>query len=255
MEDAVIETGGKRRTLEAGRGLAWWTQAWALFMRNPVMWLVFGVAFIVSYIVLGVIPILGGLAAALLYQVIVGGWMLSARKLESGGTLEFADLFSGFKEKLNPLLVLGAFALLAGLLLVVIVAVLGGGAVLGIGAGAAARSGGGMMAGAAVGMFSMVVALVLAFVIGMAFWLAPALVVFGNVAPLDALKASWSASLANIAAFLVYGVIWIVAGVVASIPLGLGWFVLLPLTMLGMYCSYKEIFEGEAPASVGAAAL
>jgi uncharacterized membrane protein len=79
----------------------------------------------------------------------------------------------------------------------------------------------------------------------MAIWFAPALVVLRNVAPVDAIKASWAASLRNIGPFLVYGVIWIVAAMVASIPFALGWLVLMPLTALGMYVGYKDIFEGQ----------
>src|SRR5438067_12483285 len=103
MEDAVMEGGVKQRTLEAGRGAAWWTESWALFMKNPGMWLVFGVITMLAFVVLGFVPIIGGLIAAALAQVIAGGWMLSARKLDSGGSLELADLFAGFKDKVNPL--------------------------------------------------------------------------------------------------------------------------------------------------------
>jgi len=243
MEDAVIETGAKRRPVEAGRGTAWWTQSWAIFMKNPGMWLLFGVIFLAGFAVLSLLPVLGGLVAAVLAQVIVGGWMLSVRKFDAVGTLEAGDLFAGFKDRLNPLMVLGAVALGASIVIFLVTAVIGGGAIMGMVMGGAARSAGGMMAGAFVGMLAVVVGLALGAVFGMAFWFAPALVVFRNVAPIEALKQSWSATLGNIAAFLIYGVIWIVAAVVASIPFGLGWLLLIPLTMLAMYCSYQDIFE------------
>lgn len=243
MEDTAIAAAG-RRTVEAGRGTAWWTQSWALFMKNPGMWLIFGVVFVVAFFVLGLIPFIGGLVATVLGQVIIGGWMLAARKLDSGGSIEFADVFAGFKDKLNPLLVLGALAAGATLVIFLVMAVMGGGAVMGMVAGGAARSTGGLMAGAAFGMLAVLVGLVLGFVFAMALWFAPALVVFRDLAPVEALKASWSATVGNVAAFLIYGLIWIVAAVVASIPFGLGWFVLMPLTMLAIYCSYKDIFEG-----------
>ena len=71
----------------------------------------------------------------------------------------------------------------------------------------------------------------------------PALVVFHNMAPIDAAKASFAASLKNVMAFLVFGAIYIVAAIVASIPFGLGWLVLVPLLALCAYLSYKEVFE------------
>jgi uncharacterized membrane protein len=248
MEESAIDTGSgagaKWRAVDSSRGTVWLTEAWALFMKNPGMWVIFGLIFMVGMVFLGFIPMIGGLISALLTQVIIGGWMLCARKLETGGTLEVGDLFVGFKEKLNPLLVLGALALAATVVIVLVMVVLGGGAMMGMMAGGAARSGGGFMASAAVGMLALLVGLVLGSVFAMAFWFAPALVVFRDIAPVDALKASWSASLGNMVPFLVFGVIWIIAAVVASIPLGLGWFVLMPVTALACYRSYVDIFEG-----------
>jgi uncharacterized membrane protein len=243
MDEAVLEPGVKHRNLDAGRGVSWWSEAWGLFMKNPAMWLVFGVIVVVGMAVLHFIPVLGSLVAAVVFQVIVGGWMLSARKLEGGGKLEVPDLFLGFKDKLNPLLVLGAISLGATIVIVLVMGMLGGGAVLGMAASGAAGSAGGLMATAAVGLLAVVIGIALGFVFAMALWFAPALVVFRNVPPIDALKASWAASVGNIVPFLVYGLIWIVAAVVASIPLALGWLVLMPLTALAMYASYKDIFE------------
>jgi hypothetical protein len=243
MDDALIPARSAPRTVDGNRGLDWWTEGWALFMKNPGMWLVFGVIFLVLMVLLGFIPILGALASAVLTQVIVGGWMLGARKLESEGTLEPADLFSGFKDRLNPLLAVGGLALGVTIVIVAVGAIFGAGGVVGMIAGGGSGHMGGMMAGLAGLMLAAAVMMVLAFVAAMALWFAPALVVFSDVAPLDALKDSWSASLKNIVPFLVYGLLWIVAAVVASIPLMLGWFVLMPLTMLSMYRAYVDIFE------------
>jgi uncharacterized membrane protein len=249
MEDAMAGTAGMWRSVDSGRGTEWWKESWALFMKNPGIWLVFGVIFFVICAVLGMIPILGGVIAALLTQILIGGWMLSARKLDQGGTVEAGDLFSGFKDKLNPLLVLGAFALIASIITFAVMGVLGMGAFFGMTASGIARSGSGFMASAGMFLLALLVGLVLAFIFAMAFWFAPALIVLRGVQPIDALKASWSASLANIGPFLIYGLLWIVAAVVASIPFGLGWLLLIPLTMLGMYAAYQDIFERQSAAA------
>lgn len=243
MENTIAPPPAKWRSVEVARGTAWWTESWALFMKNPGIWVLFGIIFIVGLMVLNIVPMIGGLAAAVLAQVILGGWMMSARKAESGGALEAGDLFAGFKDKLNPLLVLGALAAVASIVIFMVTFFMGGSAFLGMMLGGVASSTGGVMAGAAFGLLALLVGLALGFVAAMAFWFAPALVVFRDTAPIDALKASWSGSLANVGACLVYGVIWIAAGVVASIPFGLGWIVLMPLTVLGIYASYKDIFE------------
>jgi uncharacterized membrane protein len=39
-------------------------------------------------------------------------------------------------------------------------------------------------------------------------------------------------------------VIYIVASIVASIPFGLGWLVLVPVSLLAAFVSYREVFEG-----------
>lgn len=241
MEEAmkgVVEARG----VDAGRGVTWWSEAWALFTKSAGMWIVLALILLVILVVLSLIPLLGSLAASLLLPVFVGSWMLAARKVESGGALELGDLFSGFKDKLTPLVVLGALLLGATLVIAVAAGALGFGAVMGLMAGGSNHSMGGMMAAMGAGMLALLVTMTLGVLIAMAFWFAPPLVIFRNVAPVDALKASFSASLKNVLAFLVYGVIYLIAAIVASIPFGLGWIALVPVVLLTVYVSYKDVF-------------
>src|SRR2546421_2252628 len=90
------------RAVDGGRGITWWSEAWTLFMKSPGLWIVFGVILFLVFGALGFIPLVGALAASLLAPVFVGGWMIAARKVETGGTLEVGDLFAGFKNKLQP---------------------------------------------------------------------------------------------------------------------------------------------------------
>jgi hypothetical protein len=230
------------RSVAGGRGTSWWSEAWAQFTKNAGMWIVLALILLVILVVLSVIPLLGSLAASLLLPVFVGGWLLAARKVETGGALEVGDLFAGFKDTLKPLLVLGALVLAATLVIGAVVGALGVGAVMGMTVGGAQRSAGGMVAAIGAGMLALLVGLALGLVVAMAIWFAPALVVFRNVAPVDALKASVAASLKNIVPFLLYGVIYIIAAIVASIPFGLGWIVLVPVLLLTVYVSYKDVF-------------
>lgn len=246
--DQALAGAPEARTVDAGRGVNWWSEAWALFTKATVLWIALGLILIIILFALGMIPLLGALAASLLVPVFVGSWMLAARKVEGGGALEVGDLFACFRgDKLTPLIVLGAL-LLAGVVVIGLVAgVLGMGAFFGMGAGMHNRSMGGVFAAMGAGMLTMLVVLAIGVVLGMAFWFAPSLVVFHGMAPLDAVRASFAASLKNIVAFVVYGAIYIVASIVASIPFGLGWIVLAPLVMLTAYVSYREVF-GPPPA-------
>lgn len=231
------------RSVDAGRGVTWWIEAWALFMKNPVMWVVFAVILIIGFIVLGLVPFLGFLVSTLVAPVFAGSWMLAARNLEDGGVLEIGDLMTAFKEKATPLLVLGALLVAATLVVMLLAAGLGVGAFMGAMAGGSSASGSGVFAALGVGLLALVVVLLPSLLISMAIWFAPALVVFRNVAPLEAMKASFAANLRNIAAFVVYAVIYLIAAILASIPFGLGWIVLVPVALLTVYVSYQDVFE------------
>ena len=76
----------------------------------------------------------------------------------------------------------------------------------------------------------------------MAYWFAPALVMLRNDEPVAAMKASFVACLANVVPMLVYSLIGLVLAIVATIPFGLGWFVLGPVFAASVYASYKDIF-------------
>jgi uncharacterized membrane protein len=57
------------------------------------------------------------------------------------------------------------------------------------------------------------------------------------------MKASFAACLKNMLPFLVFGVIAMVLGFIAALPLMLGWLVLLPMLVGAHYASYLDLFE------------
>ncbi|MCW5636561.1 MAG: hypothetical protein KIT17_24730 [Rubrivivax sp.] len=241
MDGSTIDV--SPRAVEGGNGVAWWSEAWALFMRTPLLWIVLAILLFIIMVVLGFIPLVGALAAVLLLPVFVGGWMLAARKVEQGGALEVGDLFTCFQgERLTPLLVVGALLLAGTVVIGLVVGALGLGAVFGGVVGAVNHSSGGVLAALGASLFAGLVAVVLGLLLTMVSWFAPGLVVFRAVPPVEALKISFAACLKNIVPFLVWGVIYLIAAFVASIPLGLGWILLGPLTILAAYASYKDVF-------------
>jgi uncharacterized membrane protein len=60
--------------------------------------------------------------------------------------------------------------------------------------------------------------------------------------PVAALRESFFGCLKNVVPFLVYSIVFVVLGIVASIPLGLGWLVLGPITIASVYTAYRDIF-------------
>lgn len=244
MNQAIGNTAGVR-SVDAGRGLGWWTDAWAVFMKNPGMWIVLGLVTGVIFFVLALIPFLGALALALLAPVFTASWMLTARKAAGGGAIEIGDVFSAFKsERMSSLVVLGALLLAVVFVIGVLMFVVGAGAMFGAGAGAASGSAAGAAAAVGVGLVMSLVMLVVGLVVGMAFWFAPGLVILGGLSPVDAIKASFAGSLKNIVPMILYTVIYFVAAIVATIPFGLGWLALIPVLMVTIYTSYRDIFGG-----------
>ncbi|MEO8297843.1 MAG: BPSS1780 family membrane protein [Burkholderiales bacterium] len=242
MDTTATGSSPQGRSVDAGRGLSWWSEAWALFMRNPGMWVVLGLILLVAFIALSLVPFLGTLAAGLLMPVFAASWMQAARKAEAGGTLVVNDLFTGFQDQAAPLMVLGAVLMAVTFVIGIVAAALGVGSMMGLVMGGAHNSLGTMFAAMGTGMLALLVLLVLGALAGMALWFAPALVVFQRMAPVDALKASFAACLKNVVPFLLWSVLYLVASVIASIPFGLGWVVLVPVLLLSVYTSYNDVF-------------
>ena len=232
------------RTRDAGQGTAWLGAAWEMFKQAPGIWIALVVIYIVLAMVLSFIPMIGQLALTLLGPVFMGGILLGCKALDDGQELRIDHLFAGFKEKLGPLVIVGA--LYMGGLVVIGILVFGLGAML-FGANALANLGSGAMgmnAGSAIMSVLLLCCLVLllALPLAMAMWFAPALVVFHDMQPVAAMQSSFFASLKNIMPMLIYGLILMVLAIVATIPFGLGWLVLLPVLLASSYAAYRDIF-------------
>lgn len=238
------------RPLAAGEGAAWWGESWRIFCAAPGVWLAIFVVFVVLSVGLFYIPIVGSIAHTVLTPVFAGGVMLGCHALARGRPLTIGHLFDGFQgARFAPLLVLGLLWLAV---LFVLAIVMVGTVFLALGAsGLAALMGIGgttsidyaalLSAGAAIFIVGMV-AVVVALLVAMAYWFAPALVVLNGEPPLVALRKSFMASWRNFGAFLLYGVIYIGLAIVATIPLGLGWFVLGPMLVGSCYAGWRTIF-------------
>lgn len=227
------------RSVDAGRGWAWITEGFELFKKQAGLWIGIVLVLFVIMIVLAVIPILGAIATALLLPVFGGGLMLGCRSLQRDGTLELGHLFAGFKANTAGLVTLGALAIVGWIVVMLpVFAIVGTGAFLGAASGDAA--GVGAIGGSFV--LGMLVALALSILVYMAFWFAPALVALRGVAPVAAIKQSFAGCLRNIVPFLIYGVALFVLGILAAIPLGLGWLVLGPVVIASIYAAFRDIY-------------
>ena len=243
------------RVVDAGRGVAWWVEGWRLFTPSVGTWLLIAVVLcglILVSALIGMIPLIGqlvGLALEVLWPAVIGGLMLGCRAIDRGNPLMVAHLFAGFSQRTRSLVIAGA--IYTGLLLLITIA---------IGAMMIAIFGVSILnvlmhtadpAQMGIAYSSAVVAVLLGFLfflllllpLLMAIWFAPSLIMLGGAEATAAMKASFAGCLHNILPFLVYGIVGIVLAIVASIPFGLGWFVLGPVTITSIYASYCDIYE------------
>jgi uncharacterized membrane protein len=231
------------QAVEAGAGVRWITEGWRLFTLNPGMWVVLILLYAIVLVVLSLVPLVGGLAASLITPALGAGLFHGARQLDQGSDLAIDHLFVGLLDprKRGPLLILGALYLGVVVVAVLIAMVFGGGTALMTALGGDLFAAGGMM----------VTVLALSLIVlaaAMAFLYAGPLVLFADQPPVEAVKMSAIACLKNMMPMLVFGLLWLVLAVVASIPLGLGWFVLGPLTVAALYISYKDLFAADTTA-------
>jgi len=232
--------------LTARHGWEWIKQGYALFMKAPLLWIVVLLICVVAAIAFSSVPVVGEPLVSLLMPVVLVGLMAGCKDLLKGDELELAHLFRGFQQHTAQLVTLGGIALVSQFLIFGLMMLAGGAALVSILMSGQpdvdpevmmqAVSGAGLAILLGVILFSMLI---------MAMQFAPLLVFFNNVTPLMAMKLSLQAFLNNITAMLVYGVTFIFLAILASIPMMLGWLVLLPLVFTSLYASYSEIFPAE----------
>jgi uncharacterized membrane protein len=241
------------RTVGAGHGATWWGEGWRLFTPAVGVWLLIWIILLVVYLAAALTGI-GSLVMHVLLPVFTGGMMLGCRALDRGNPLTLGHLFAGFSQRTGPLVVVGLIYTGLGLLVTLLVAgmmvALFGVAIFNMLAGTVDPSQSG------IALDSVVVAVLLCVLfflllllpLIMAVWFAPALVMLGGLSPGAAMAASFRGCLRNVVPFLLYGLIGFGLAIVASIPFGLGWLVLGPVTMATIYTSYCDIFEDQGPA-------
>jgi hypothetical protein len=234
--------------VDAGNGIGWLTDAIGLVLKNPAAFLVMGLILAV----INFIPILGSLAITIFGPALLGGLVFAAREESEGRKAEIGHLFRAFQEpgKLGPMLLLCLPAIVGGAVLLVLALVFGIGALLGGGLSAASGSefGWGALGGGVVVLI--VVAVAIGFAIYALQFFAVPRVMLEGAEPFAAMKESFSACIANIGAFLLFGIVLVVAFVVLGVVLAfipiLGWLALMAVgsAVFGCaeYIAWRQVF-------------
>jgi uncharacterized membrane protein len=244
------------KVADAERGIAWLTEGFDFFKRNIGVWIGVSVIFLIFYIILSAIPVIGGLLLALLTPVFLGGLMLGCRDLDQGKALALNHLFAGFSGNTGQLILLGLLNYVGMILIMVISMIivmpfLGGMEFMTQFMHTMEHGDIAMAPDMFIGvLLVMLVGMLFYLPLIMALWFAPVLIVVDRQNAIDALVNSFKGCLKNILPFLLYGLLGLVLAIVASIPLMLGWLVLFPMIVASIYLGYKDIFKEEEESAI-----
>ena len=260
------------QSVPAGQGWTWWRQGFAIFRASPWMWMLMVVVlmgvFLAAGAVLGAIGFsmmrspsvlilvsgVMGLALSIVYPIFEGGLMLAARDTDEAEGPTVGHLFAGFSQSAGTLATVGGLLLVGNIVIQVVV-----GAVFGMGftKGAAGDPGAMIQQGALV----FLIYLALTIPLMMAFWFAPALVVFNGLSAIDAMRSSFVGCLKNIVPFLIYGLVGLGFGILLGLLLGIliavtrGLAIILMLAVLlsivpiilgSIYSGYRDIYTARS---------
>lgn len=229
--------------LHAGHGWEWIKRGYALFMKAPLLWIVLIMIFFIGMAALSVIPILGEPLTSLLLPVILVGLMVGCRALEQGDELELSHLFIGFQQRTTQLITLGGIALVAQFLIFGAMMMVGGGTLVSILMSAQPPDSPEILTQAIAGAsLAVLLGIFLFSLLLMSMQFAPMLVYFNNLTPIAAMQLSLRAFTRNISSMLVYGITFTLLAILATMPMMLGWLILMPVVFTSVYAAYSEIF-------------
>jgi len=208
MKDMI----GEPRVVPAGRGAAWWAEAFGLFRAAIGTWIGIMMIYLVITVGIGFIPFVGTVGHWLLTPVFMGGLMLGCAALRRGEPLRVSHLFEGFQgTHFVPLMIIGAVNIAITLAIVALasVSVLATMHLTDMANMSESLDAflGSARAITGTSLLATVVGLVIVAAFAMLNWFAPALVALRGVSAVEAMKLSFLACLRNWLPFLVYGLI------------------------------------------------
>lgn len=227
------------KATSVGSGVEWIGRGWQLAKGDLGNWALTMIVFFGISFVLGLIPIIGALASALITYVWGGGLMMGCQAAKEGRGFKLDYLFAGFKHQTVSLVLLSVIVMVIsiGVMLVTV-----GGAYFSILAGDTSgfESEAGMQM-----VLGMLIGMAILLPVMMAVWFAPALIVLQNLSVIEAMKASFFGCLKNILPFIIYGIIMMIMIFIAAIPLFLGLLIVMPIAICSTYSAYREIYLTE----------
>jgi uncharacterized membrane protein len=232
------------RKLASGRGWDWLAEAFSMFMQAPGVWIGIAVIYVIIFIAASAVPG-GSLLTTLFGPTLTAGIVLGSHSQATGQGVKLEHLFAAFSGgRLGSLVVLALIYVGALLVLFLLAALI---AIAGLGLSPANFKAGNFEDYILPLLLVVLVLLALYIPVLMGMWLAPALIVLRGMEPVAAFTLSFRACLVNFMPFLIYGLAGLVLCLLATLPLCLGWLVLLPVICISIYTSYRDMFPEALP--------
>lgn len=236
------------KPVEPARGVRWVRDGFTLFARRPLAFAAMFVAYMFVVLILALLPLAGALLQMATLPLLSLGFMVAGQSALLGGGVhpgQFFEPLRGSPQKRRALITLCLIFGACALAILLVCDMLSAGAMQRM---QAVMAGGGKQAEldailAEPGVSQAVISgMVLASLLSVPFWHAPALVHWGGQGALQALFSSTLALWRCKGAFLVYGLAWlaltVVAGVISAQALLLfgagrgGYFLLMAMSLL-----------------------
>jgi hypothetical protein len=248
----------RAQTLPPSAGWRWLADGYAIYRRNPGVMMALVAGYWLCILVLHLIPLLGPIVANIVTPVLSIGLMNACRDIEWGRPVVPAALFSGRRQNVRALLILGASYLACILCVLALTYLVDGGDlmrfILAKTPEERAAITGGVIA-------PLLVALLLAPLM-MAWWFAPLLAAWHSLSVPKALFFSFVACWVNWRPFVIYGLaiglfavvlpaaaLLLIGGIVPGAARFLTTIVSLPVLMVlvpaifaSFYVSYRDVF-------------
>lgn len=235
-------------SVSAGTAFDWIGQSWGLFKKDFLIWIVFFILSLALMLVLASIPLIGQIITIFITPIMLAGTAYAARQAHRGNKIQLSDYLQGFKTNLSSLLLLalvqlGTFVALT-VFMVVLLLLFGFVGFVSFSDFAQIEAN---PIGFILGSIAYILILALFFMLGilasmMAFVFAPVLILLNNVSTIDSIKMSFKACLRNILPGFVFLVLMFLLSLLAFIPVGLGFLILIPMYYIAIYLAYQEIF-------------
>ena len=238
------------RNVGVMRGLQWYKEGFRYFAKSPGTWILITILFILLLVLVSLIPMpsqqftLGNI----LDSFFLAGLMSGLYALDKTGKFSVDYLFAAFKHPMRgQLLIVG---LISFLMYGIVSYILLNDALVEFQQVTQQSTDGHpnqatieeTMQAAKTFYVAVFKTSLLTLPVMMLFWFTAPLIILHHVPAVQAMKLSFLGCFYNTPAFIVYILVGGLLAIFATLLLGLGWFVLLPVIVASQYVAWKDIF-------------